>query len=316
MDSKLFGEKLAKLRKKNNMTQAELASKLYISNKTISKWESGNSIPSHDDMIKISEIFSISFDELYGRKKKKINIRIFLFVFLILIVFIFYCVYKRQHYDLYNVYITSSSFYIKDGLYIENDKHKTLIISDVGCYSEGVTDIEYIVNYEDKVVSRSLPYHVDNFKDINKFSISINGIVDNQPVSYTFKLYYEEYKNRDLKFLKIPSIPEVKNIAKYEYDGFEFKEVYYTKVKKNTTYNIFPLEEMCEKIVVDEKFKTIYTYYYNHERVTVMLYMYDKLVNNYEYDISRNELNCKLGDCKDYQNVVIMMKKDFSIVFD
>lgn len=41
MDSKLFGKKISHLRKEKQLTQAQLAEKLNISNKTVSRWETG-----------------------------------------------------------------------------------------------------------------------------------------------------------------------------------------------------------------------------------------------------------------------------------
>lgn len=45
MDTKSIGKNLAALRKKNSMTQAELARILNVSSKTVSKWESGYGFP-------------------------------------------------------------------------------------------------------------------------------------------------------------------------------------------------------------------------------------------------------------------------------
>ena len=52
------------LRKKNNWSQEDLAEKLGISRQSVSKWESGTSIPDIDKIIKISAIFDVSTDYL------------------------------------------------------------------------------------------------------------------------------------------------------------------------------------------------------------------------------------------------------------
>lgn len=59
-----FNEKLQELRKKRNLTQEELASKLYVSRTAISKWESGRGYPSIESLRMISEFFSVSIDDL------------------------------------------------------------------------------------------------------------------------------------------------------------------------------------------------------------------------------------------------------------
>lgn len=45
MDQKKIGKFIAQLRKKKSLTQRELANKLGISEKTVSKWECGNGMP-------------------------------------------------------------------------------------------------------------------------------------------------------------------------------------------------------------------------------------------------------------------------------
>ena len=46
MDMVKMGSFLAELRKEHNLTQAELGEKLGVTNKTISRWETGNYMPS------------------------------------------------------------------------------------------------------------------------------------------------------------------------------------------------------------------------------------------------------------------------------
>lgn len=59
-----FGEKLLGLRKQNQMSQEELASKLSISRQAISKWELNNSLPETENIILLSQIFAVSIDYL------------------------------------------------------------------------------------------------------------------------------------------------------------------------------------------------------------------------------------------------------------
>jgi len=59
-----FNEKLQKLRTSLNMTQEELAEKLYVSRAAISKWESGRGYPSIDSLKAIAKFFNVTIDEL------------------------------------------------------------------------------------------------------------------------------------------------------------------------------------------------------------------------------------------------------------
>ena len=61
-----FNEKLQKLRTNENLTQEELAEKLFVSRTAISKWESGRGYPSIDSLKAIAKYFHVTIDELIG----------------------------------------------------------------------------------------------------------------------------------------------------------------------------------------------------------------------------------------------------------
>ncbi len=60
----ILGEKIITLRKKCNWSQEELAGQLGISRQSVSKWESGASIPDMDKIIALSNLFGVSTDFL------------------------------------------------------------------------------------------------------------------------------------------------------------------------------------------------------------------------------------------------------------
>lgn len=59
-----FSEKLMNLRKKQGISQEELAGKLNVTRQTISKWELDQTVPDMNKLIEISKLFEISLDEL------------------------------------------------------------------------------------------------------------------------------------------------------------------------------------------------------------------------------------------------------------
>lgn len=67
----ILGERIKEERKKLNLSQAELAEKIYLSDKMISAYERGNSIPPLDTIITLSDLFKISIDDLVKEKKEK-----------------------------------------------------------------------------------------------------------------------------------------------------------------------------------------------------------------------------------------------------
>ena len=74
MDSEKIGKFIAQLRKENNMTQEDLAEKVYLDRSIISKWERGIYIPKHDDILILSKLFNVSVNEIYyGERQTEEN---------------------------------------------------------------------------------------------------------------------------------------------------------------------------------------------------------------------------------------------------
>lgn len=69
IDKKKFGQFVAKLRKENGFTQKELAKQLFISDKAISKWETGVSLPDTALLIPLGDLLGVSVTELLKCEK-------------------------------------------------------------------------------------------------------------------------------------------------------------------------------------------------------------------------------------------------------
>ena len=65
---------IAKLRKKHGMTQEQLAEKLYVSNKAVSKWERGAGYPEITQLVGLSKIFGVPVDALLKSERSGIAI--------------------------------------------------------------------------------------------------------------------------------------------------------------------------------------------------------------------------------------------------
>ena len=65
-----FGLFVTELRKEKNLTQKDLAEKLYVSDKTVSKWERGLSMPNVVLLIPIADILDVTVTELLRGKKR------------------------------------------------------------------------------------------------------------------------------------------------------------------------------------------------------------------------------------------------------
>lgn len=75
MDKEKIGAFLCNLRKDNNMTQEDIAKKLFTSRENVSKWERGINMPTPDTLLELSKIYNVSVNEiLLGEKKSKENL--------------------------------------------------------------------------------------------------------------------------------------------------------------------------------------------------------------------------------------------------
>ncbi len=66
----IIADRLSSLRKANKLTQLELAEKLNYSDKAISKWENGESVPSVEVLYKLSRLYEVSMDYLVGENPR------------------------------------------------------------------------------------------------------------------------------------------------------------------------------------------------------------------------------------------------------
>ena len=179
-----LGKKIAELRKKNNLSQEELADKVGVARQTISKWEIGDTTPDINQVKIISKIFNISIDELVDNdinnvivekvsnteKLAGITIKILkvfgimLIVFITLIflfVIIFMVDMPRNDYDI--VGRTKVSCNLDNEKYVyeaEYNKNYQVINSGGEAYIMNHTDIE---SYED--VNKIVAHIEDYFND-------------------------------------------------------------------------------------------------------------------------------------------------------
>jgi len=75
MNQYVTGSMIKELREKKQLTQAELAEKLYVSDKTVSKWENGKGYPDISLLESIAKVLDVSVTELLsGRAVSNINV--------------------------------------------------------------------------------------------------------------------------------------------------------------------------------------------------------------------------------------------------
>ena len=182
-----LGKFIAQLRSENGLTQEELAEKLFIDKRKVSRWECGNSIPEFDLLIKLSEILDVSLyelsicqrinDEKISRRiinkfknlkdLKKIKIkRVITSIILITLLcfFISTTIYTYKNSGTIEVFELESldkDFFIKAN-YINYKDYSIIVIQDINVTDENIntSHCQYEIYSENKRIS----YILDNEK--------------------------------------------------------------------------------------------------------------------------------------------------------
>lgn len=196
-----FGEIIKDIRKKNNLTQKELADKLYVTYQAVSKWENNKSIPDILILQNISKMFNIDLNYLTNTKKRNNTIYfILIIIFLILSLTITILITKNHTHDfeMRTIETTCNDFNLSGTIAYNKDK-TAIFISEIDYCGlnkdqiyDKITSTLYqnennkikniITNKEKNNLSlndylKDLTYHVDNYKstclDYNKNELYI-----------------------------------------------------------------------------------------------------------------------------------------------
>lgn len=73
MDQFKIGTFLKQLRKERNLTQENLAELLNVSNRTVSRWETGSNMPDISILVEIADLYGVGIPEIINGERKKEN---------------------------------------------------------------------------------------------------------------------------------------------------------------------------------------------------------------------------------------------------
>ncbi len=154
MNQERIGKFIKEIRKKNHMTQKELADKYHVTYQAVSKWENGKNMPDMSLLKQMSKDFDISLDDLfegeYSKKKiRKRKIYFFgsIFALVVLVIGLFWLFSFKDDSDDFEFKMIGSNcddFNIT-GSMAYNDKKSSIYISDVSyCGNENLENYSSI----------------------------------------------------------------------------------------------------------------------------------------------------------------------------
>lgn len=188
-----IGQIIKGLRKRNGLTQSKLAEIIHVSDKTISKWELGLSVPESDILVKLSEYFNVSVEDLIKGnkkilitkdiKKKRIMVGILICLIFILSILLFNSYYKRKS----DVYVLSGNDnYSLNGLIYNTSKKQVIELNNLSTkldFGNDLTQEITIILKSNNTIINSLEFDNETpLSPVNdyllKFDLSLSGKAD------------------------------------------------------------------------------------------------------------------------------------------
>lgn len=71
MDQQKIGEFLKSLRKDKKLTQEELADKMNVSRRTVSRWETGSNLPDLSILVELADLYDVDMREIFNGERKE-----------------------------------------------------------------------------------------------------------------------------------------------------------------------------------------------------------------------------------------------------
>lgn len=188
-----IGQIIKGLRKRNGLTQSKLAEIIHVSDKTISKWELGLSVPESDILVKLSEYFNVSVEDLIKGnkkilitkdiKKKRIMVGILICLIFILSILLFNSYYKRKS-DIY--VLSGNDNYSLNGLIYNTSKKQVIELNNLSTkldFGNDLTQEITIILKSNNTIINSLEFDNETpLSPVNdyllKLDLSLSGKAD------------------------------------------------------------------------------------------------------------------------------------------
>jgi len=289
MNQEKIGKFITTCRKEKNLTQEELAEKLNVSNKSVSRWENGKNMPDYSVLNDLCNILDININELLsGEKDNKETIEN-----LDMILKEYYKM-KKQKERLKKIIIIGTVVTIQILLVVftiliinyeyDNRLHQTTNIKDyndvIGSNAKGIYESKWGMSEE--IFPKKLTGKVERFKMLS------DDFWDKQFLSYLVIDYNEEDYNKEINRL------EKLGIEEYNYYGVTGFTNYKLVAISSDDYNgfIYALTDGKSKIIYVELIFCNYIMDLDYENEMPKEYLPDgfnaKENNPYEIEMMKN----------------------------
>ncbi len=218
MQEEKFGKLIREIRKKNHLTQKDLADKYHVTYQAVSKWENGKNLPDITLMKQISDDFNVSIDNLMEgnleeKKKNKTLLVVIIIISLLLLIGLIILVRKgNDDFDTKTISSMCKDYKIsgviaynksKSSIYIPKIEYcgeeKKILYKEINCtLFEKNGDVTKQISsyyYDDKPITiedfmKNVSFNVDNYLKLcqefnkNSFYLEIKALDDNDEIYY------------------------------------------------------------------------------------------------------------------------------------
>ena len=172
MDQNEFGKLIKEIRKKNNLTQKDLADKYNVTYQAVSKWENGKNMPDVSLIKEISKDFNVSMDDMldgkYNTKTRSnlIKILIAFLCFVTIIIVFAILLNKKEDFDFKTISTNCDDFTLQGSISYNTSKSAIYI-----------TNIEYC-GEEDNTVYKNIRCTL--YESENKINVHVSSYSEDE----------------------------------------------------------------------------------------------------------------------------------------
>lgn len=321
MNENLTGKFIKELRKSKDLSQNQLADMIPISRQAISKWERNETIPDSSTLLRLSEIFNVTINELLlGKKiekpsieeleKRALNIidesnkkiynnkmkfmySIIFIIILLLLFFIYYFINSYNSIKVYTLNYDDQEFTLKDGLLILTKQRSYLRLGELEYDKDKINIKDLKLYYKDN--KKEILIAED--KDLDKITLrdlyGYNAIFSSNILNNIYlKINYND-KEEDIKlilkrdfinnFLLFNNYKEIGDLEKQTKMGLNLNKITSIIMKKGENRGHYYRIEINENDIV-----IAIDYLENNKELTF-------LKNNeliWDYNLNTNQYGC------------------------
>ena len=234
MDPIKVGNYLLSLRKERNLTQEELAERINVSSKTISKWEVGINIPDTVSLYKLSKEYNVPIQDIlnggevhdesenndsiknginfYNRlfKRKVMKIAVLIIIVVVSLFSILYTISNYNRVQVYDINSGNNNFEIR-GYLVTNSKESIFIIDTIRYEgNDGGTIDSTLINFYGITIGNNNNNYYNIMKECTYNEKSLNEILEDIKISFIVKENNIDNNNILIKFIDVNG-----NIYKY-----------------------------------------------------------------------------------------------------